>query len=89
MEGVTMDTRKWLVNWFDANSSVSRDVIEDQTDADYLESEWIDSMAFISLISAIEEEYEIEFKNDEFQDRSFATIDGLSEIIAEKSAVEE
>lgn len=84
-----MDTRKWLIDWFDDNSSVSRDTIVEETDTDYLESGWIDSMAFIKLISDIEEEYEIEFENDEFQDRSFATLDGLSEMIVNKSSTEE
>jgi len=84
-----MDEREWLIDWFDDNSAVSRDVVQEETGADYLESGWIDSMAFIKLISDIEEEYGIEFENDEFQDRSFATLDGLSEIIAEKRAAEE
>jgi len=84
-----MDTREWLIDWFDDNSAVSRDVVEEQTSTDYLESGWIDSMAFIKLISDIEEEYGIEFENDEFQDRSFATLDGLAEMIVEKASTEE
>lgn len=68
---------------------MSRDTIVEETGADYLESGWIDSMAFIKLISDVEEEYEIEFENDKFQDRSFATLDGLSEMIVKKSSTEE
>jgi acyl carrier protein len=86
MEGIEVKVREWLVDWFCAHSSVGRDVVETNLESNYLERGWIDSMQFITLISAIEDEFSVEFSNDEFQDRTFATINGLSQIIAQKAS---
>jgi acyl carrier protein len=84
----TAEEREWLIEWFDQQTAVSESVLRVNTDEDYLQEGWIDSMKFIGLISSVEDEFDIEFSNDEFQDRSFATIDGLAEMIATKSATE-
>jgi acyl carrier protein len=80
----TVDAREWLIEWFDSETTVSESTLREQMDTDYLKEGWIDSMQFIGMISSIEEEFDIEFSNDEFQNRSFATIDGLAELIASK-----
>jgi len=45
---------------------------------------WIDSLKFIELISDIENEFQISFSNNEFQDRTFSTVEGLIKIIEDK-----
>ena len=50
----------------------------------YFKNGWLDSLKFIELINDVEQEFEILFSNDEFQNRKFATINGLREIITGK-----
>ena len=50
----------------------------------YFNIGWIDSFKFMSLISDIEDNYNIEFSNEEFQNRDFASVQGLTEIINKK-----
>ena len=82
------DESEWLIEWFDQQTVVNESTLRSNTNKDYLHEGWIDSIKFIALISSIEKEFNIEFSNDEFQDRSFATIGGLAEIIADKSSTE-
>ena len=79
--------REWLIIWFVKNAYLSRDEVD--TRIDYLGKGWIDSLKFIELVSAIEGHFGIAFSNDEFQNRTFATIDGLTRIIAGKLHGEE
>ncbi len=76
-----MDTKIWLIDWFVENASVEQEEIQQNITQNYFDKEYIDSYDFISLISAIEDEYNITFDNNDFLDRKFATIEGLSEII--------
>jgi len=71
---------QWLLEWFTKNSGIQDFSLEIYKD-NYLEKGWIDSIAFITLISNIEDAFKIRFSNNEFQDRSFATIEGLSQHI--------
>jgi len=79
------EEQDWLIEWFDQQTVVNNDTLRNNTDVDYLQEGWIDSMQFIGLVSSIEDEFDIEFSNDEFQDGSFATISGLAQMIADKS----
>lgn len=76
-----MNNRDWVLNWFENNSTVDRTVLEANADANYFEAGYIDSFVFISLIADIEEELGIVFDNEQFWDRSFATINGLVNIL--------
>ena len=75
------DIINWLINWFGENSMMEKEEIRLFTSESYFEKGLIDSFVFIQLIEDIEEEYQIEFGNEQFEDRSFATIEGLAEII--------
>lgn len=75
------DIREWILEWFAENGSVDREVLEANMDENYLNAGYIDSFVFISLIADIEEEFEVEFDNDQFTERSFATLNGLIEIL--------
>ncbi|MBQ3035474.1 MAG: acyl carrier protein [Lachnospiraceae bacterium] len=77
-----MNTKKeWLLKWFEENGTVDRNTLENNLDVNYLDAGYIDSFVFISLIGDIEEEFGISFENEQFMDRSFATINGLDEIL--------
>ena len=73
--------RTWLVDWFVENGTATREQLLENLDSNYFNNGFIDSFTFISLIGEIEEEYNIEFDNDQFLDRDFATLNGLADII--------
>lgn len=72
-----MNYLEWVINWFVENGEVSNEEIRNHLDENYFELGYIDSFAFIMLISAIEDELGVSFDNDMFQNRSFSTINGL------------
>jgi acyl carrier protein len=76
-----MNAKGWLLHWFEVNSDLSIEEIERNLQEDYLAKGWIDSFKFVTLVTEIEGEFKITFSTDEFQDRAFATLDGLSKII--------
>lgn len=78
-----MSNREWVLDWFEQNSSVDRETLEANGDQNYFDAGYIDSFVFISLMADIEEELGIEFDNEQFWDRSFATINGLVKILDE------
>jgi len=77
-----MDIEKWIIGWFEQNTSIQKDEIIKNLDENYLELGWIDSLKFISFITDIEEKFKIRFSNDSFQDRDFSTMKGLSKIVS-------
>ena len=81
---VMSDMKKWLVEWFTTKTNIDESEIVEKTSQDYFSQKWIDSLKFFGLITEVENEFGIMFSNDDFQDRKFANIDGLSEIIEEK-----
>ena len=78
------NVKSWIIGWFVQNSDVLENEIQKNVTINYLEKGWIDSFSFVTLITNIEEKFDIRFSNDEFQDRSFATIDGITAIIEGK-----
>lgn len=78
------DIRAWIIEWFKKETGESDDEIRGKTSQNYFENGWMDSFRFIDFITTVEEKYEISFDNDEFQDRSFSTINGVIDNIADK-----
>jgi len=76
-----MNIKEWLINWFEKNSDLTREEIENNVSDDYLAKGLIDSFKFVSFVTEIEEKFKITFSTDEFQNRAFATLEGLSMII--------
>ncbi len=72
----------WILDWFEENSIASRDVVSKNLNQNYFEKNWIDSLIFVSFIMDVEQEFDIGFSNDEFQNRDFSTINGLIKIIS-------
>lgn len=76
---------EWLLSWFQQRRSVPGHTLEDKLQVNYFEAGLIDSFGVIELIAEIEEHFGIFFSENHFQNRGFATIGGLSTIIAELS----
>ena len=74
----------WLVQWFSNKSAISSEKVMEMSQDNYFESGLVDSFVFITMLSDIEEKYGVSFSNDDFLDRSFATIDGLVCMINKK-----
>ena len=78
------DIKNWILYWFINNSDVTDEEINKKLNENYFSKGWIDSLKFIELISDIENEHNLTFSNDEFQDRNFSTVSGLIKIIEDK-----
>ena len=76
--------QKWIIKWFLNQTDADEEDMLTNLEKDYFRAGWIDSFKFISFISDIEEKFNIVFTNDEFQNREFSRINGLSQIIKEK-----
>ena len=72
---------KWIVNWFVSEGEADENSIIENLDTNYFAAGFIDSFKFINMIADAEEEFHIEFDNDQFEDRSFSTINGLAIVI--------
>ena len=72
---------KWIVDWFVTECSIEESKITENLDNNYFEAGFIDSFKFITMVADAEDKFGIEFSNDQFEDRSFSTINGLAKII--------
>ena len=75
----------WLVDWFKKKNKSKGIDIEASGNDNYFELGLIDSLEIVELIVGAEKEFGIKFTDKHFQDRRFATINGLAEIIGELS----
>lgn len=73
-----------VVQWFVSHTSLKEDEILKMLNESYFEKGWIDSLAFISFVNDMEQQFGIRFSNNEFQGRSFSTITGVTKVIEEK-----
>lgn len=55
-------------------------------DTNYVESEILDSLAIVEMITGLEDRFGIRLEPEEMQDPRFCTIAGLSEIVEEARA---
>jgi len=79
----------WVISWFEENTNIKSEYIRQNLDKMYFEQGWIDSFKFIVFVNDIEEHFNITFSNEEFQNREFSTIFGLSKIIEGKCHAKE
>jgi len=79
-----MNHLHWVINWF-ASHGIAETEIKEHFDENFFDLGYIDSFAFITLMSDIEDEFGISFDNDRFQDRSFSTIHGLAKALEEEA----
>lgn len=79
-----MNHLNWVVNWFVVHGTEEAE-LNAHLDENFFDLGYIDSFAFITLMSDIEDEFGISFDNDRFQDRSFSTVRGLANALAEEA----
>ena len=70
---------EWLLAWFQKKG----DLPEGFKNLNYFELGLIDSFGVIELISDVEKEFCMTFNEENFQDRRFASVSGLAEIVNE------
>ncbi len=75
----------WLIEWFEDNTLEERADIAANLSANYFDLGWLDSLRLVQLVEDIEDEYEVEISNDQFQDRAFSSIEGLAGIISNQN----
>lgn len=75
------DHAAWLREWFSRRA----DLPADADGRNYFDEGWIDSLGVIELIEDIEAAHALRLGEAQFQDRRFASIGGLAEILAELS----
>lgn len=76
--------QNWLIEWFVKNTGHESVKISENINQSYFDMQWIDSFQFITLIMEIEGNFHISFNQDEFQNRDFSTVAGLTSIIEKK-----
>lgn len=74
----------YLIQWFCKETGLKFETISDKVEENFFELGWVDSLLFINFICDVEQNFNIEFNNEDFQDRAFSTINGLSEIVERK-----
>lgn len=62
----------------------SIDQTENIEEFNYVESGFIDSMGIVQFIVALEDEFSIQFSDEELSDPAFKTVGGVIEIIEKK-----
>lgn len=76
-----MEVKQWLVEWLAGTTGKTLKEIDSTSDQSYFELNYIDSFEFISFVSDMEEHFDLQFNNEQFEDRDFMTINGLAHII--------
>ena len=77
------DPTEWLLKWFEQRGTPVLLPLDQVQTLNYFQAGLLDSFGVIELIGQIEAYFNIRFEQDNFQDRRFAMIGGLSEIIGE------
>jgi acyl carrier protein len=75
----------WIKDWFASRTKSGKLPGESSLDVDYLEAGWLTSMEVVEFITEIEQQFGMQFSDDDMQDPRFVTIAGLSELILERS----
>ena len=71
---------EWLYEWF-AKRSPKTNL---EPNENFFQQGAIDSLGIIELIEDMEVNFKIRFNSNDFQDRRFSSVNGLTEIISEK-----
>lgn len=74
----------WMINFISDKSDLNGKEVTDLIQDNIFDKGYVDSFGLMTMIVKLEEDYEIQFDPDDFQDRRFATIKGLAELVEEK-----
>jgi acyl carrier protein len=77
-----MEVKEFVLNYFIKKTNKDKEDI--LCDISYFDEGYIDSLGVFELISILEEQFDFEFEDDDFQNRDFVTIHGISKIIEDK-----
>ena len=88
-ETIITEEAVWLRRWFEQREAAGAGWSEPWVDTNYFQAGLIDSLGVIELIADVEQHFGITFDESHFQDRRFATVGGLGEIINEISVSQE
>ena len=77
-----MSIKNFVLNYFTSKTNKKQNEL--LCDSSYFDENYIDSLGVFELISTLEDEYNFEFDDDDFQNRDFVTINGISQIIEKK-----
>jgi acyl carrier protein len=79
------NVQAWLKDWFVRRGKIGKQVSEPSLNTDYFEAGWLSSMEVVEFVTDIEQEFGMQFSDDDLQDPRFVTIDGLAELILQRS----
>src|SRR4029077_15799544 len=76
---------QWLCDWFVSRRKFKGDTAS-LPDINYFDAGLLTSLEVIEFVSEIENCFGVQFSEQDFQDPRFATVSGLAELIADRSA---
>ena len=76
------EIKEYLILWFQNKTKMK--IKKNYLDKDYFHEEWIDSFEIVNLIEELQDQFNIEFNDTDFQHSNFSTINGLTKIIIKK-----
>lgn len=79
-----MSAKDFIMEYIQREYTVSEDV--DIMSLNYIESGYVDSLGLVQFIATLEDEFGIEFTDEELEDPSIKVVGGLVEIIEKKTA---
>ena len=77
-----MEIREFILEYLERDYSLPTDV--DIETFDFMKSGYVDSMAVMQLRILVEDQFGIEFTDEEFLSKDFTTVKGLENMIQEK-----
>jgi acyl carrier protein len=84
-EQLKIDVQAWLKDWFVRRSKPGKRAGGSLLDIDYFLAGWLTSMEVVEFITEIEQQFGMQFSDDDMQDPRFVTIAGLAELILQRS----
>ncbi len=77
-----MNVSDFIIRTLQKKYTIGKDI--DIMKLNYVESGYVDSLGMIQFVLAIEEEFEIQFSDDEIAHPSFKIVGGLIELVERK-----
>jgi D-alanine--poly(phosphoribitol) ligase subunit 2 len=75
----------WIIDWFQSRAKTAKQAGQSLLNVDYFEAGWLTSMEVVEFITETERTFGMQFSDDDMHDPRFTTINGLTELILERS----
>ncbi len=79
------EVQTWLKDWFEKRAKIGTLNSQSLLDVDYFQAGWLTSMEVVEFITEIEQQFEMQFSDEDMQDPRFVTIAGLTDLILARS----